>query len=110
MCRRSTAATPPVSPSPVATATSRPCLTRWCQGEIAPAWKIGQQRTPINEKGSAYREESARQDGAIRSAGRRSRQTQTVGRSLEPPVARPQTSACSKQDRRKQVSIEIANA
>jgi len=32
-----------------------------------------------------------------------------VCRSLEPPFACPQTSACGKQDSRKQVSIYIAN-
>jgi len=47
---------------------------------------------------------------AIRSAQRRSRQTRTVSRPLEPSVAPPQTGACGKQDRRKQVSIDIVNA
>ena len=61
-------------------------------------------------KGSADREKNARRDGAIRSAWRRSRQTQTVCCSLEAPVARRKSSACGQQDRRKQVSTDIADA
>jgi hypothetical protein len=50
------------------------------------------------------------QDGAICSARRRNRQTQTSGGSLQPPVACPQSGARSQPDRRKQMSGDVADA